>query len=58
MARKISTDIPGWCLEAVKMRPEVNRNSWKQQGPIGMVCREGHGHVINLRIYTDSHGGV
>ena len=58
MARKISTDIPGRCSEVVKMPPEVNGNSRKPQGPIGMVCKEGHGYVINLRIYTDSHGGV
>ena len=58
MARKISTDIPGGCLEALRMPPEVNRNSRKPQGPTGMVRKEGHGEVITLRIYTDSHGGV
>ena len=58
MARKISTDIPGRCSEAVRTPPEVNGNTRKQQGSIGMVRKEGHGYVINLRIYTDSHGGV
>ena len=40
------------------MPPEANGNSRKPQGPIGMVRKEGHGYVISLRIYTDSHGGV
>ena len=56
MARKISTDISRGCSEAVRMPPEVNGNVRKPQGPIGMVRKEGH--VISLRIYTDSHGGV
>ena len=40
------------------MPPEVNGNSLTLQGPIGMVRKEGHGYVIGLWIYTDSHGGV
>ena len=51
-------DIPGGYLEAVRMPPEVNGNSRKPQGPIGMVHKEGHGYVIGLRICTDSHGAV
>ena len=58
MAQKISTDIPGGCLEAVRTSPEVKGKSRKPQGPIEMVRKEGHGYVISLRICTDSHGGV
>ena len=58
MARKISTDIPGGCSEVVRTPLEGNRNARKPQGPIGMVRKEGHGYVISLRIYTDSHRGV
>ena len=58
MARKISTDIPRGCSEAVRMPPEVNENSRKLQGPIEMVRGEGHRYVISLQIYTDSHRDV
>ena len=58
MARKIYTDIPGGYLEAVRTPLEVNGNARKPQGPIGMVCKEGHGYVISWRICMDSHGGV
>ena len=56
--QEISTDIPGGYLEAIRTPPEVNGNSRKPQGPIGMVRKEGHGYVIGLQICMDSHRGV
>ena len=52
VAREISADIP------VRTPPEVDGNSRKPQGPIGMVRKEGHEYVISLPIYTGSHRGV
>ena len=51
MARKISTDIPGRCSEAVRTPLEVNGNSQRPQGPMGMVHEEGHGYLISLQIW-------
>ena len=57
-SRKLYTDIPGVCSEAVRMPPEVYGHCQKPPGSIGMVLGEGHGYEICLRIYTDIPGGV
>ena len=58
MARKVSTDIPGGCSEAVRRPPEVNRHCGQTHRSIGMVREEGHGYVISLRICTNIYGSI
>ena len=51
-------DIPGGFSEVERTPLEVNGNCQKPQGPIGMICKEGHGYVNSLQICMDIPGGV